>query len=56
MCLVEATIDPQGYRANVGIVLLNDQGQSFWGRRIGRSAWLFPQGGLNPDETPQQAM
>jgi putative (di)nucleoside polyphosphate hydrolase len=56
MSLVEATIDPQGYRANVGIVLLNDHGQSFWGRRIGMSAWQFPQGGINPDETPQQAM
>jgi putative (di)nucleoside polyphosphate hydrolase len=49
-------IDPQGYRANVGIVLINQQGQVFWGRRIGMSAWQFPQGGINPDESAVQAM
>jgi putative (di)nucleoside polyphosphate hydrolase len=49
-------IDAQGFRANVGIVLLNAQGQVFWGRRIGMSAWQFPQGGINPDESAEQAM
>jgi putative (di)nucleoside polyphosphate hydrolase len=49
-------IDAQGFRANVGIVLLNAQGQVFWGRRIGMSAWQFPQGGVNPDESLDQAM
>ena len=56
MTLVEATIDPDGYRANVGIVLLNDHGRAFWGRRIGQPVWQFPQGGINPDESPQEAM
>ena len=54
--MTEAMIDPQGYRANVGIVLINQQGQVFWGRRIGMSAWQFPQGGINPDESAVQAM
>jgi len=54
--VTEAMIDPQGYRANVGIVLLNQRGQAFWGRRIGMSAWQFPQGGINPDESLEQAM
>lgn len=54
--MTEAMIDPQGYRANVGIVLLNQRGQAFWGRRIGMSAWQFPQGGINPDESLEQAM
>lgn len=49
-------IDAQGFRANVGIVLLNAQGQVFWGRRIGMSAWQFPQGGVNPDESLDEAM
>lgn len=49
-------IDTQGFRANVGIVLLNQRGQVFWGRRIGMSAWQFPQGGINPDESIEQAM
>jgi len=35
---------------------LNDKGQAFWGRRIGMSAWQFPQGGIQTDETPQVAM
>ena len=49
-------IDIQGFRANVGIILVNDQGKVFWGRRIGMSAWQFPQGGINPDETVEAAM
>ena len=49
-------IDSDGFRANVGIVLLNDRGQTFWGRRIGMSAWQYPQGGIKPNETPQVAM
>jgi putative (di)nucleoside polyphosphate hydrolase len=50
-------IDAQGYRANVGIILLNDAGQAFWGRRIGiSSGWQFPQGGINQHETLEAAM
>ncbi len=49
-------IDSEGYRANVGIVLLNDRAQVFWGRRIGMSAWQFPQGGIRRDESPEKAM
>ncbi len=44
-------IDEQGFRANVGIVLVNDKKCVFWGRRIGQSAWQFPQGGVHDDET-----
>lgn len=49
-------IDSEGYRANVAIVLLNDDKQVFWCRRIGQNAWQFPQGGMDPDETPEEAM
>lgn len=49
-------IDTQGFRANVGIIILNDRGQAFWGRRIGMSAWQFPQGGVNPEESLEAAM
>ncbi|MSR15671.1 MAG: RNA pyrophosphohydrolase [Gammaproteobacteria bacterium] len=50
-------IDAQGFRANVGIVLLNGAGQVFWGRRIGiASGWQFPQGGVNQHETLEAAM
>lgn len=49
-------IDGEGFRANVGIVLANDAGQVFWARRMGRAGWQFPQGGIEPDETPEQAL
>lgn len=49
-------IDSDGFRSNVGIILCNDQDQLFWGRRIGQNAWQFPQGGINENETPEQAM
>lgn len=49
-------IDNEGFRANVGIILANGQGQVFWARRIGQDAWQFPQGGISADETPEQAM
>ena len=49
-------IDVDGYRPNVGIVLLNAAGQLFWARRIGHDGWQFPQGGMRSDETPLEAM
>jgi putative (di)nucleoside polyphosphate hydrolase len=51
-----AGIDAQGFRANVGIVLMNNDGHVFWGKRANQNAWQFPQGGIKPMETPQQAM
>lgn len=51
-----SVIDAQGFRANVGIVLCNDDGQVFWGRRVGMNAWQFPQGGIQGDESPEDAM
>jgi putative (di)nucleoside polyphosphate hydrolase len=49
-------IDEQGYRPNVGIILCNPAGQVFWARRCGNSGWQFPQGGIKPSETPEQAL
>ncbi|MCB1748019.1 MAG: RNA pyrophosphohydrolase [Gammaproteobacteria bacterium] len=49
-------IDKHGFRANVGIILLNDGGQVFCARRCGMSAWQFPQGGIKRHETPERAM
>lgn len=49
-------IDHDGFRPNVGIILSNRDRRLFWGRRVGQNAWQFPQGGINPDETPEQAM
>ncbi len=49
-------IDPDGYRPNVAIVLMRSDGRVFWARRVRRDGWQFPQGGMNSDETPTEAM
>ncbi len=49
-------VDPDGYRPNVGIVLMHGDGRLFWARRVNRDGWQFPQGGMNTDETPREAM
>ncbi len=49
-------IDSEGYRANVGIVLINDQSQVFWARRITQDGWQFPQGGVDEGELPIDGM
>ncbi len=49
-------IDDEGYRPNVGIILCNDEDRVFWARRCGQSGWQFPQGGIKPNETPEQAL
>jgi putative (di)nucleoside polyphosphate hydrolase len=53
---VRIVIDPDGYRPNVGIVLMHSDGRLFWARRVHRDGWQFPQGGMNTDETPVEAM
>ena len=49
-------IDSEGFRANIGIILTNSDGQVFWGRRLGMDAWQFPQGGIKESESPESAM
>ena len=52
----ESVIDSQGYRANVGIILSNAGGRLFWARRAGKNGWQFPQGGIQPQESPEEAL
>jgi putative (di)nucleoside polyphosphate hydrolase len=49
-------LDREGYRPNVGIVLLNGRNEVFWGKRVGQHSWQFPQGGIQHGESPEQAM
>ena len=50
-------IDTDGYRPNVGIVLVNaDSDKVLWARRLGQDAWQFPQGGIKRHETPEVAL
>ncbi len=51
-----SSIDAEGYRANVAIMLINNINQLFWAKRIGMDAWQFPQGGIRPKETTDFAM
>ncbi|MCG8435530.1 MAG: RNA pyrophosphohydrolase [Gammaproteobacteria bacterium] len=49
-------IDKDGFRNNVGIVLANDADKLFWARRVGKTGWQFPQGGIKKDESLEQAL
>ena len=49
-------IDTDGYRMNVGIILINQDGQVLWAKRAGQNAWQFPQGGIKAHETPKRAL
>jgi putative (di)nucleoside polyphosphate hydrolase len=48
-------IDNEGFRANVGIVLMHADGNVFLGRRTG-GGWQFPQGGMQQGEDLEQAL
>ena len=48
-------IDSEGFRANVGIVLMRGQGDVFLGRRTGGRGWQFPQGGVRIGEALEEA-
>ena len=50
-------IDAEGFRPNVGIMLMNADGKLLWARRVGgQNAWQFPQGGIKFNETPETAL
>ena len=49
-------IDAEGFRANVGIVLIREDRQVFLGGRTGGRGWQFPQGGVLRNEAPEQAL
>lgn len=55
-------IDPEGFRLNVGIVLVNSDNKVLWAKRKGAQAagyqncWQFPQGGIQENETAHQAL
>lgn len=49
-------IDRNGYRANVGIIIVGSDQKLLWAKRLGQEAWQFPQGGVNKNESPKEAM
>ncbi|MDE0511983.1 MAG: RNA pyrophosphohydrolase [Gammaproteobacteria bacterium] len=56
MARSRSQIDSYGFRANVAIVLFNEDNRVFWAKRVGMDAWQFPQGGVRPDESVEDAM
>ena len=49
-------IDAEGFRANVGIILANNDGKLLLAGRVGSKGWQFPQGGMLVGEDPEDAM
>lgn len=49
-------IDEQGFRANVGIILIDRASRVLIAGRRGRGGWQFPQGGIRPGEEAEAAM
>lgn len=49
-------LDREGFRPNVGMVVLNAYNEVFWGKRLNQHSWQFPQGGIKHGEAPLQAM
>ena len=49
-------LDRDGFRPNVGIIIVNHKNEVFWGKRVKEHSWQFPQGGINHGESPEEAM
>src|SRR5688500_6779867 len=49
-------LEREGFRPDVGIILLNTQNEVWWGKRVREHSWQFPQGGIKFGETPEQAL
>lgn len=45
----------EGYRPNVGLMIINQHNQVLMGARIDVEAWQLPQGGIDEGEEPKQA-
>lgn len=48
--------DSNGFRSNVGIILSREDGSLLLGGRAGHAGWQFPQGGMQINESPLEAM
>lgn len=54
--IYEGLRSDDGYRPNIGIILMNRFGKVLWARRTSHDGWQFPQGGIRRDETPEGAL
>ena len=49
-------IDKDGFRSNIAIVISDGRGKVLLAKRIGQQAWQFPQGGVDKNESCEQAL
>jgi putative (di)nucleoside polyphosphate hydrolase len=50
-------MSPLPLRPNVCMILMNKQGEVLLGERISNpGAWQFPQGGVEPEQTPEESV
>ena len=49
-------MDKKNYRRGVGMIIINNDGRFWLGKRIGTEAWQFPQGGIDKGEKVREAM
>ena len=49
-------VDKDGFRSNVAIVIGDGNGRLFWAKRLGQTAWQFPQGGIDRGESVEDAL
>lgn len=40
----------------MGIIIFNENGKLLWAKRLGQDAWQFPQGGVQYNESPEEAV
>lgn len=52
----DTDFEDDGYRPNVGIVIMNNDDKVFWARRVSGDGWQFPQGGIDAGEKIEDAM
>jgi len=53
---ITETIDADGFRANVGMIVARENGDVLWARCLRNRGWQFPQGGIDIGETPEEAL
>ena len=49
-------LDKNGFRSNIAMIVSNGCGQVILAKRIGQISWQFPQGGIDGDEAPKDAL
>lgn len=53
---ISEAIDSEGFRANVGMIVLGDTDEVLWARCVKNRGWQFPQGGIDVGETAEMAL